>query len=1034
MGIHVRLAVYALFLLSGCAALVYEVVWIRQLALLFGGTTYAITTVIVSFMAGLGLGSYLGGRWGGWVRRPGRAYAGLEIAIGLYTLLVPVLMGTAEPFYRGLYPHVVDNPWLLSTVRFCISALILIVPTTLMGATLPLLVTYVMGDGRLLGRSTGLLYGVNTLGAMLGALLAGFLLIPFFGMSLTTQIAAGTNLLVGLVGWRFLSGERSTAPERLAREKGGRDPTVAVSALDLPPASGAILTVAFVSGLAAMIYQISWTRALIMSVGSSTYSFTCILAAFILGLGLGSLAAVPWIDRFRRPVLLLAMLEFGIGLTAVLIVPIHGRVPSLVRQLVISYHEEYDKLLTLTFSLIIAVTLVPTLLMGMAFPLMTRLVGMSRLNAATAVGRVYVVNTVGAIVGALLAGFVLIRSEVLGTQYSIVAAALASGLAGACVLLWAPPAGWSGMRARAAVGVGLFSIACAGFSFSKWDKELLTSGPYYRIDDASQERHILFFREDVDITVSVARAAGNKDRLSLVVNGKTDASTDVRDVRTQLLLGHLPAMLDRGAKRACIIGLGSGMTLSAIARHPSYERLDCIEISDAVIEAASFFAPYNDNILFSDPRVRLFRADGRNHLLLTDQCYDLIVSEPSNPWIAGVANLFTREFFEICKRRITPDGRVAIWMHSYAMSRDDFRMVVRTLCEVFEDVSLWQIMDTDYCLVAGNTPSPMSASEMMARYAQPAVRADLYHAGIRDLAGILGTFVDGGKRLREWAAGAAVHTDDLPSLEFSAPRFLYRNEALAIGFDLGALQGSPCDEVLVCEPTDPVVVQLQDRVATVIDARRAGREAPVLWGENAYAQAAEMLMGGYECDPGNMCLYDALRQVRTLRGNWVRSSADSEAFRQFEERMDRLPAPAVVFPRGGAPSEVADALRSMADPYLRRQLWYPAVFYLEQAYSLAPNNGRIAGQLALVLLKSKRRDWAQSLLDDFLTRLPEDGWANYAAGHLAVSLNLSDKAVSRFEQALKSGEVNSGLLVNDPSLAPLMALDGFVKLLSQYPP
>lgn len=364
--------VYSLFLLSGCTGLIYEVVWSRELIFVLGGTTYAITTVLVAFMSGLGLGSYVAGRISDHLQQPGRAYGFLEIAIGLYALAVPLLLQTAEPLYRMLYLSVADMPWLLTGARFLVSSIVLLVPTTCMGATLPMLVRYITREGQAFGRSVSLLYGINTFGAMLGTMAAGFWLIPTWGLTYATVIAASINLLIGITAvWAFRSSvqpgtEQATKTRKTppSKKKTAITPELVVTG----SLRWAVLIAFGLSGFAAMVYQIAWTRALVMCVGSSTYAFTCILAAFIFGLALGSLAVARWVDRWRQPVLIVGALQLAIALSAIVIVPIHGHVPLIVKDLVAHYRNSYSTLLAYQFALIIAITVVPTLLMGAIFP------------------------------------------------------------------------------------------------------------------------------------------------------------------------------------------------------------------------------------------------------------------------------------------------------------------------------------------------------------------------------------------------------------------------------------------------------------------------------------------------------------------------------------------------------------------------------------------------------------------------------------------------------------------------------------------
>lgn len=959
MSIPVAWIAFVLFLLSGATGLVYEVVWTRQLVFLLGGTTYAITTVLVAFMSGLALGSWLSGRFGHRIRRAGFGYGVLEILVGVYALLVPVLLGVADPLYRVLYPHVADSPWVLTAVRFCVGAIVLLLPATCMGATLPMLVRYIArGEGGL-GRSTGLLYGINTCGAVVGTLLGGFVLIPHLGLKSTTWATAAVNIVIGVIAIVLLRGQ----PAKLAeiptteavppsREKKGKSRgATTIAPLITKDVRQTVLAVAGFSGFAAMVYQIAWTRALIMSLGSSTYAFTCILAAFILGLGVGSLAIARWVDRWSKPVLLLGLMEMGIAVSAIFIMPIHGRLPAIVHDLVVQKHQNYGSLLIAEFALVMAVTFVPTFLMGAIFPLVVRLVGTSGDEAGSAVGRAYAINTLGTIIGSFLAGFVLIRGDVLGIQYSIVAAAALNAIAASWLLVKSGPEGKL-VTGHAAIGVvGVLCVLIFGATTGRWQEDVLTSGPYiYRGDTKMAGREVQFFFEDVDTTVSVERIGGENGSLTLSVNGKADASNGPGDVRTQLLVGHLPALLDRGGKKACIIGLGSGMTLGTVSRYPSYQQIDCIELSEGVIRAADFFKDDIYDVLNTDPRVRLLRADGRNHLLLTNEEYDLIVSEPSNPWLAGISNLFTREFFELTRDRLTPDGVFAVWLQSYSTSEANFQMVIRTLFDVYDSVSIWEAGLNDYCLIAWNGSRTIGLDEIAARFNAPAVQGDLYRVSLFDVGSVLGNYVTGGDRLRQWVKDAPIHTDDNALLEFRAPWDLYSRPHVQIANALLELQQSPMDVLVrpasVSQPattTGPAEPSLATAVRARVDRVQQARRMRVLgmhqWEYESAARGVRSLIDGYQVDPGNFLIFQLLM---SYSGELEDVATRGGEARELLTVIDSLPVPPVA-PAGGATrAAMAQLVKTLLNEAIAEQRWPAAAAHLSQALEFTPEDPQLA--------------------------------------------------------------------------------------------
>jgi spermidine synthase len=981
----VKAILYTLFFLSGAAGLVYELVWTRQLIFVFGGTTYAITTVLVAFMGGLGLGSYLAGRLSRWIGRPGRAYGVLEIGIGLYALLLPALLPQAEPIYRAIYPHVAEQPWLLSAARFGISCTLLLLPTTLMGATLPLLVVFSRSLGGGFGASVARLYGINTLGAVLGTLATGFLLIPKLGLALSSTVAAVTNLAVGVLAVSALRGAAPGTPLAGGARRAPVETPPSLAPLS-PGMRRAVLIVFALSGFSAMVYQIAWTRALIMSLGSSTYSFTCILAAFILGLAVGSLVLSGRIDRWRNPVAVLGVMQLLIGVISVLIAPAYGGIPLLVATWVGALGARYDALLTLEFMLVIAVTLLPTLLMGATFPLVTRLCAAGESDAAAATGRAYAINTLGTITGAMLAGFVLIRSQVLGVQNSIVAAALINVVCGLWLLRVALPAQVAGARLRIATVAGL-AAPLVVVLLGRWDRLALTTGAYMPGKDPAgvrQNTELLYYAEGVDLTVTVGRSRADPDSLSLRVNGKPDASTNLEDLSTQLLLGHLPALLAPRAGSACVIGLGSGMSLAALGRHESFQRLDCVELSSEVIRAADeHFSPYCYDIL-RDPRLRMIHADGRNHLLLSDQTYDLIVSEPSNPWMAGVANLFTREFFTLCRRRLNEDGVACVWLHGYMMSLEDFRMVVRTITEVFPFVSVWETTENDYAFIAAHRPLRQPLEEFLRRWRAPAVRADLHRASLSRPEQLLARFVTAGEPLRAWAATARLHTDDNALLEFSAPRYVYGGEAPAIAQALFGMERSIAADTVVPDPHD---ARHQAILARLADARRSR----ALWArgyEHANAhdlhRAMDVLIEAYRLNPGSLEMHRVLIVLRGWMAEELPRAGRDSPLHNWILQIDQLPGPVVAPRRGATLAETAGERVSRARHAVQARWWSAGAHYAEEAYDLDPTNSS-----AVVLL----------------------------AGSL-WQLGRQEEALAHLREALGQGTVQAERLADEPLLLP----------------
>lgn len=966
-----RLAV--LFVLSGASGLVYELVWTRELIFVFGGTTHAITTVLVAFMGGLGLGSYIAGRLAQRMAYAGRVCGLLEICIGVYALILPLLLSFAEPIYRALYQGVGDRLWLLTAARFLISAAFMLLPTTMMGATLPVLVRHVAPSGGRVGLAVGLLYGINALGAVLGTLLAGFLLMPALGLTATSRIAALANILIGVAALWLL---RERSPQGVlptVREPVAAEPEAAV---DATLRRAALATFAL-SGFAAMVYQIAWTRALVQVIGSSTYAFTCILSAFILGLAAGSMIMARFVDRLREPVFWIGVLQVVIGASALFVTLVYAQVPSLVYRLVERYSENYPVLLALQFVVVTAVTLVPTLMMGALFPLVTRTLSAGAADPAAAAGQAYGVNTLGTICGSFLAGFVLIRSDVLGAQYSIVTMAVLNGLLGALLLRITRSDDTPVPQRVGPAAAALVAIVLLASLSSAWDRSLMVSGPFRQGRDPSIVGDLFetrYLADGVDATVAITVHRENPEAVTLLVNAKPDASTGLPDMSTQLLLGHLPSLLAEKTDSACVIGLGSGMTAAALTRYPQYRRIDCAEICEEVITAHQYFAPFCYNMLGNldpngrDPRVEVIRADGRNHLLLTDRTYDVIISEPTNPWIAGVANLFTLEYFDLVDRRLSPGGTFCLWLQGYATSEHTFKTIVRTVMLRFPFVTMWRTVGNDYVLICGREPFRAPLARVAERFHLPSVRLDLYRIAHGDLHRVLGRFITSGEPLRSWAGQGAIHTDDNAFLEFTAAREMYARQPAEIAAALFAIERSPFEEVLEHDPAQPWQRELVERIPSMFEARR-------LWlswqrsqlGGASIEETIASVFRAIELDPGNVEIASDLHDARGVLVAVGRGPATPEQIRILE-RIETLRWPTRAPLVGTDFDGLGTYLIQVSRTEIERKRYANAVSYLEEARQLCPGRSDVAVDYLSALLLNGQAERASQALSELLAR------------------------------------------------------------------
>jgi len=762
---------------SGAASLVYEVVWLRWLIHVFGATTLAVSVLLGAFMTGLAVGSWGAGWLGGRLRQPLAAYGLLEALIGLYALALPTLLAAVVPAVRALGLTETSSPTLVSATWAVFALALFVAPTAGMGATLPLLAGVLGGARATRAGRVGGLYAINTLGAVVGAALAGFFLLPVYGGRVTNLIAAVTNGAVAAAALALARG-KVTGPAPLGP---GETSLPAPARADDTPERGRVLrrgalAAAGVSGALALVYEVGWTRALSLVLGSSVYAFTVMLVTFLAGLAGGGALAARRADRVRDPGLALGLLPVGVAASAFAGLVVLGELPYAFVRLFGLTGGRYEVLLPLEFLLAGALILGPALGSGAVFPMAVRLVsGSPSLPVERGVGHVYAVNTVGAIVGSFVAGFVLL--PFVGIRGTLVLGILLD-LAFAFALLLVLPSvrRWWSLVVVAAIPVAALAATAAA---PAWDPLVMASGvvisaprlqflPRAAFRQTLDRPHLLFYEEGLTTTVSVE---AQPQRLALRVNGKMDASTGA-DMPNQVLVAHLPLLFHPDPQDVAVVGLGSGVTVGSVLRHP-VRTVTVVELEEAVVRASHFFDAVSFQPL-ADPRTRLVINDARSVLTLTPDRFDVIISEPSNPWLSGAASLFTRDFFELARARLRSGGVFGQWLQLYQLTPAVLRSVVATFHASFPNAVVFRTSIGDTVLVGSEAPLRLSRT-VGARLGQPSVRADLRRVGIERVDQLLAQLVLDVEDVARVAAEGRLNTDDNGYVEFEAPRSLYRD-------------------------------------------------------------------------------------------------------------------------------------------------------------------------------------------------------------------------------------------------------------------
>jgi spermidine synthase len=667
-------------------------------------------------MGGLAIGAWIAARANGQVDRPIRMYAVLQVCIGVYTLASIPLMRSIEPLVNQLAAPAGAMPLLTLAVVFALVAS----PAVLMGMAFPVLAGEIVRGQEEYAPRVGMLYALNTIGAVTGTVLAGFVILPLVGLSATCWIAGGIDMMVGAVALRVdaATGLRSRDGVHggVNREWRWRQRL----------AAGLFAC----SGAAALIYEVGWFRLLALAVGPSTQAFSAMLAMYLAGLAIGTGVASVAIHGLRVS----AWTLFGVIqclLAFVVVLTSYGlnQLPRLQTAVFPVANAMFGVAGPAVSLLVIAgvVVFVPCLLMGALFPLMVRAV--AELGPAGTpehdVGWLYGVNTIGAIAGSLAAAFLIIPW--LGTWNTLLGAGFVSAIIGSAALVFI-----AGRRRLAIVAASLVAVGLLAWNAPSWDVRTFNAGAYRhayagRLFDFRAESAVLYFREGLNFPVAVLAMDGDA---SLRITGKADASTGLLDRATQALLGHVPMLLAQHSSRVAVVGYGSGGTAAAILAHPAVESLTIIELEPAVLEASRLFASINKGAI-QDPRVRVVVADARAYLARTNETFDVISAEPSNPWLAGMGNLFTVEFFESVRERLAIDGVFCQWIQSYEISEDVFRAIVGSLHAVFPHLVLVRASAAgDWMVLASASPIAVPWETVASRFEAVNVSESLSRIGL----------------------------------------------------------------------------------------------------------------------------------------------------------------------------------------------------------------------------------------------------------------------------------------------------------------
>lgn len=753
--------VLVLFLVSGACGLVYEVVWTRMMSHVFGGTALAIGTVLAAFMTGLAAGGWWIGRLADRVRDPLRLYAGLEAGVAVAAAVAHLLLTQIAPAYLAVYQAFGDSLTALAVARFAIAFGLIAVPTALMGATLPVLARFAIGRGAAVGAGLSTLYAINTLGAVTGAFVAGFFLIQTFGIHGAAAIAVAGNLAVAAIAYVASKRRSDRIGEPVRRDHPSEPPepqpaTVSVATYRL------VLAGIGVSGLASFAYEVLWTRCLHFVIGNSTYAVTTTLVAFLSGIALGGYLIRIALRRRLDIVATFGWIQIAIAATASTAMPFLFSVlePDAIRARAWGGFGDFWTLSFLRFGVALLVMLVPAALIGATFPLAGR-IGVRRVQEAGAsVGRVYAVNTVGNVLGALLPGLLLIHW--LGLRTAILTLALGNLLVGFAAL---------GARVRAvrslrwALPAALVAAAIfAGVMPFDFRFPLTQPGPRYRV---------LYERDGPSATTAVLLNLDSREKF-MTVDGVTIGGTGVTDYKQQIL-AHLPKVLLDDVSAELSVGLGSGLLVAESSRHARVERVTCVEIEPTVVEGAGWFDAERKRVA-ANASVGIVVDDVANHLRTTNASYHVVsADEKTADEFASNGFSYSRDYYRLIAGRLKPGGLVIQWVPTELPPRQ-YRMVLKTFSETFPHVQLWYFGPAVFSgtsntiLVGAATPISLDLERIAGRLASDSSAFDgLARYGLRTAESIAAQYWTDGATLRAALAGEPVNSLAHPRYEFYAP-------------------------------------------------------------------------------------------------------------------------------------------------------------------------------------------------------------------------------------------------------------------------
>ncbi|WP_085993142.1 fused MFS/spermidine synthase [Oceanobacillus senegalensis] len=758
--------------LSGLSVLVYEIVWQRYLQLIFGSSVYAISTVLACFMVGFALGSWLIGKWTDKTTSSMKVFIYLEIGIGIFGFLSPFLFSQLMELHTLLFQHLEVSQPTKHIIRIVLSFIIIIFPAILMGGTLPPLVKIYHEKKQQIGKDAANVYAINTLGGVIGAFLTGFFLIHIFGLQKTIFLASLSDIVVAVIAFLLYKKglvQNSPMKKTVKNVKKKQKSIYPKQVISL------VLMVYAISGFSSLSFEVYWTKILTLFFRDSIYDFTIVLSGFLTGIVIGSYICGKFIKKMRNPIFIFASLMIVNGLITLLCLFFIHQLPYLTNYLQ-SMNALYDKYgdsywimsIVIKYGYSFLVMLLPTSLFGAIFPIVSQICVKNQQEIGGKIGYIQTLNTLGSTLGSLLSGFVFI--SFIGIHQSMILTSILIFSIGLALFVYTP---WKSNKLKTyVIAISIIGIILVISIVPAWDKLRMSTSFLEPNQEIEKALDLHYYHEDAFGITSVVEFTP-WDQKYLVTNRiYTQNTSDLMGLEDHRRLGHIPLLLMENPNDVLIIGLGAGITTSGVSEH-NVDSIDVVEISEGVKNAAKYFSEENKDIL-NDANINFIIEDGRNYLSTTQKKYDVIISDIIFPMSSGSSSMFSKEYYDFAKKRLSNNGMMVQWLPIHQMSMEEIKIITRTFQTVYPSTSIWYGMLGDSVPVVGlfgqKEKLQINIRMIEQKFSDPDLIRNLEEIGLGNPYFLLENFIMEGHSVNQFTKNQPINTDEYPILEFSNPK------------------------------------------------------------------------------------------------------------------------------------------------------------------------------------------------------------------------------------------------------------------------